>query len=319
MPRLLLLSLFWLLSPVAGAAPLITPAALQALIADAAVRVVDIREQPAYDLQHVPTAVSAPYGLWHAVGSNPGLVPPLADLTELVQSLGLTPGTPTVIVYAGVQATDFGAAARTYWTLKSLGLEQLAILNGGLAAWVDAGLDLSAAPPTVVRSDWRPRFNPQWMASRDEVLAALEDPDVLLLDARPPPYFRGQIAPMQARAHGTLPGAVNLDSELFFELGSAELMATDALADEAAQLEAKTGDAIITFCNAGHWSATNWFVLSQLLGRDDVRMYPGSMVDWTNAPAPLPMMHEPSRGAQLRYMVLDWLHRNFGTPAPVLG
>lgn len=316
MLRVFLFCLLWLAGSAFAAAPLLTPQALHALMADDAVRVVDIREAPAYELQHVPTAVSAPYGLWHGEGDNPGLVPPLADLTELVQSLGLSPDVHAVIVYAGVDATDFGGAARVYWTLKSLGMDKLSILNGGLAAWVDAGFGPSDSANTAPRSQWQPSFNPQWMATREEVLGQLGRSDTLLVDARPPLYFEGRAAPPQARAHGTLPGAVSLDSELFFDLGSSELMEDDWLADEADALEVAPDDAIITFCNAGHWSATDWFVLTQLLDYTDVRMYPGSMVDWTNAPEPLPMANEPGRLEQLRFMVMDWAHRNLGTRAP---
>ena len=42
----------------------------------------------------------------------------------------------------------------------------------------------------------------------------------------------------------------------------------------------------MSYCNTGHWAATNWFVLSELLGRPDVRLYDGSMVEWTADPAP---------------------------------
>lgn len=314
--RILFLCLLWLAAPVFAAPPLIAPDALHALIADDAVRVIDVREAPAYALQHVPTAVSAPYGLWRGAGDNPGQLPPQAELTELVQSLGLTPDTHAVIVYAGVDATDFGSAARVYWTLKGLGMAQLSILDGGLAAWVAAGRDASDVPVVTQRSNWQPRFNREWTATRDEVLAVLGNGDTLLVDARPLPYFDGRQAPPQARARGTLPGAVNLDSELFFELGSASLMDVDGLAGEAQALGAEPDQAIITFCNAGHWSATDWFVLSEVLGYPDVRMYPGSLVDWTNAPDPLPMANEPSRWAALRFMVFDWLHRNWGVPMP---
>lgn len=314
--RSLILCLLWLAGPAWAASPLIDAQALHALIAEEAVRLIDIREGPAYELQHVPTAVSAPYGLWHGEGDNPGLVPPLPELTELVQSLGLTPQTRTVIVYAGIDATDFGGAARVYWTLASLGLRELSILNGGLTAWVDAGFEPSDVAAVAERSDWQPVLNQQWMATREDVLAVLGDDDTLLVDARPPLYFEGRTKVPQIRALGTLPSAVNLDSELFFELGSAELMGADELADEADTLDVAPDHAIITFCNAGHWSATDWFVLNQLLGYADVRMYPGSMADWTNAPEPLPMAHEPGRLEQLRFMVMDWAHRNLGTRAP---
>ena len=54
---------------------------------------------------------------------------------------------------------------------------------------------------------------------------------------------------------------------------------------------------VVSFCNTGHWAATNWFVLSEVLHRPDVKLYPGSMVDWSRADEP--MAHVPSRFEQL--------------------
>lgn len=314
--RLLLPGLAWAATGLAlAASPLVTPLQLKAL-GKAGARVIDIREGSAYALQHVPGAVSAPYGRWRAAGKNPGLPPTLPEMTALVQELGLSPDTPTVVVYTGIDATDFGSAARVYWTLKSLGVRQLAILNGGLTAWKAAGQPVSDQAAVAPRSRWQPQFNPQWLATREQVRASLEQPGVLRVDARPAPYHQGRIATDLAHARGTLPGAVNLDSENFFELGSAALMDSMALEDEADKLKAAPGEPIITFCNAGHWSATDWFVLSELLGRPGVRMYAGSIIDWTSAPAPLPMDNEPGRWQQLRYAALTWAHRNLGTQAP---
>ncbi|WP_293188549.1 rhodanese-like domain-containing protein [Ottowia sp.] len=314
--RFLLLCLALASGAAQAAGPLLTPAELQPLAAAGAVRLIDVREGPAYALQHLPGAVSAPYGRWRGPDTSPGQVPPLAELTALVQELGLTPDTHAVVVYTGIDATDFGNAARTYWTLKSLGMARLSILNGGLAAWRDAGLPVSSAPAAAPRSAWQPRFDPRWMATRDEVKAAIGQPGTLLIDARPPPYFQGRIAHDAARARGTLPGAVSVDSELFFELGSAALLDKASLAAEADALDAPPGAPVVAFCNTGHWSATDWFVLSEVLGRPGVRMYPGSMVEWTQSPAPLPMANEPGRWRQLRYMALGWAHRNLGTKAP---
>ena len=313
--RLLLLALAWGAGALA-AQPLLAPAQLKALAQEGAVRLIDVREAPAYALQHLPGAVSAPYGRWRATGANLGLVPPLAELTTLVQELGLTPDSHAVVVYTGIDAADFGSAARVYWTLESLGLTRLSILNGGLTAWKDAGLPVSDQPATAPRSRWQPRFNPQWMATQADVRASLAQPDVLRVDARPAPFFQGRLAHDAARARGTLPGAVHLDSDVFFELGTAALMDPAALASEAEALGAAAGQAVIAFCNAGQWSATDWFVLSEVLGRPGVRMYPGSMVDWTRSPTPLPMANEPGRWQQLRYAMLGWANRNLGTPAP---
>ena len=94
-----------------------------------------------------------------------------------MQELGLTPETRTVLVYTGVDSTDFATAARSYWTLKSLGVRDISILNGGLNAWRGAGLPVSNQPAQVARSNWRPRFNPRWLATRDgsEFFAVLNE------------------------------------------------------------------------------------------------------------------------------------------------
>ena len=90
--RLFLRTLWLLAAALAGAAhaaPLVSPAELQALLKGGNVRIVDVREASAYALQHLPGAVSAPYfSRWRGPADNPGVVPPLGTLTALVQELG---------------------------------------------------------------------------------------------------------------------------------------------------------------------------------------------------------------------------------------
>ena len=50
----------------------------------------------------------------------------------------------------------------------------------------------------------------------------------------------------------------------------------------AAMAATLPGGPAVTYCNTGHWAATDWFVLSELIGRTDVRLYYGSMVEWTS-------------------------------------
>ena len=311
-----LLTALCLAGAVHAAPPLLTPAELKALADAGGVRTVDVRDAEAYALQHLPGAVSAPYARWRGAATNPGLVPPLHELTALVQELGLTPDTRTVLVYTGIDSSDFATAARAYWTLKSLGVRELSILNGGLNAWRAAGLPVSDQPAQAPRSTWQPRFNPQWLATRAEVRQLLGSGQAVLVDSRPAPFFQGRIAHDAAKARGTLPGAVNLDSDLYFELGSAVLMDNASLEVEAEAAHAAPGQTVVTFCNAGHWSATEWFVRSELLGEPHVKLYPGSIIDWSQAPEPLPMANEPGRLDKLRDMLVTWAQRNlkFKTP-----
>jgi thiosulfate/3-mercaptopyruvate sulfurtransferase len=313
--RATLIGLALTLGAAWAAQPLLTPAQLEPLQQAGNVRIIDTRPTEAYQKQHIAGAVSAPYGLWRGPASNPGQLPPTEVLAHLVQSLGLTPQTHAVIVYAGSNFTDFGSAARVYWTLKSLGAQNLSILNGGFAAWQKAGLPTSDQPVILTRSNWQPTFDPRWSATRTEVEGLLGQKDTLLVDARPLSFYEGKVAHPAAHARGTLPGAVDLDSHHFFAADSAALLDTAALRQAADALHESPAQKTVTFCNTGHWAATDWFVLSEVLQRPDVRMYPESMVDWTSAATPLPMQNEPGRVAQLSSQISTWLQRNLGARA----
>ncbi|MFM7008221.1 MAG: sulfurtransferase, partial [Betaproteobacteria bacterium] len=132
-----------------AAEPLLTPQAVQAAQADSNTRVLDIRDPKSYAANHIPGALNAPYGSWRGPESNPGELPGIEKLAANVQRLGITPDTHVIVVSSGANDTDFGAAARVYWTLKVLGVKNLSVLNGGFKAWQAAGLALNNLPATV--------------------------------------------------------------------------------------------------------------------------------------------------------------------------
>ena len=73
---------------------------------------------------------------WRVTRSGvPFMLPTLAELEKLIGELGIDEDTHVVVVPAGVHYTDFGSAARTYWTLKVAGVAKVSILDGGYAAW----------------------------------------------------------------------------------------------------------------------------------------------------------------------------------------
>lgn len=282
-------------------APLLEAQALPAL--PGRVRILDIREPDAVDAAGArwpAGAVSAPYARWRGPSNNPGALRPLADYTALVRSLGIDDTTPVLIVGDADDPTDFGAAARVYWTLRWLGLREVAILNGGAEAWERAGLPMAAHPATPAPSAFTPRPDERVRAQAAEIRAQLGDGRTLLLDARPEPFFRGQRKAPAAARPGTLPGAQPFDNAQWFPDGSGRLPDGATLARIAAQAPwrgAQVPAATVSFCNTGHWAATNWFVLSELLRVPGVKLYPGSMVEWSQAGAP--MVNVPGRAEQL--------------------
>ena len=277
-----------LLPAAAGGAPLITPAELAARLAEPGLRVIDIRAgtdnagRTPYEVGHIAGSLPAPYPTWRGPADNPGALPAAAALAQRLQSLGIGADTPVVIVYEGRDATDFGAAARVYWTLKAHGVRQPSILNGGVRAWQDAGQSLvTGAAPAVTPSDFVPQPDPRLIATRDDVQQALQHGRSLLLDARSARYFRGETRHAAAARPGTIAGSRNVDNAVWFAADSATLLAPAAVKEIATAQGIDTTQPTVSFCNTGHWAATNWFVLSEVLGQQNVSLYPASLVEWS--------------------------------------
>ena len=291
---------------VLAAAPLLTPAALAPLLSQPDVRVIDIRDPKGFDAAHIPGAVNAPYGKWRGPATNPGELPDQAKLVALVQSLGLTPQTHAVVVSTGKDATDFGAMARVYWTLKSLGLKELSIVKGGMQAWDAAKLPTTTTPVKVAASSYAPTFDATWLATRDEVQQHVKLSNAVLVDSRPDAFYQGKTQAPAAKLAGTLPGAVQLDFNQWFVPGTATFVDTAQAKQVAAKIHHPEGQDAVAFCNTGHWAATDWFGLSEVAGMPNVRLYAGSMVDWTQSPDMPAMQNMPGRGEQLMRATKQW-------------
>jgi thiosulfate/3-mercaptopyruvate sulfurtransferase len=294
-----------------AAQPLLKPNELSAKLADTNVRVIDIRDAKSYAANHIPGAVNAPYGQWRGPASNPGELPGLPKLTTLVQSLGLSPTSHAVVVSTGADATDFGASARVYWTLKVLGVQNLSILNGGVKAWTTANLAQNNDAVKVAASKFQPQLDTSLIATKEEVVKRLNTGDSLLIDARPASFFNGETRAASASVPGTLPTAVNLEHSKWFADGTSTFVSNDQAKKVVANSLIDPAKETVSFCNTGHWAATNWFAMSEILGQKNVKLYAGSMTEWSQDPNGLPMANVPSRPKQLFIDAKMWANRTF--------
>jgi len=267
--------------------PLVTPTELTAEAPAAQPVILDIRDA-GYDQGHLPGAISAPYATVRGGTANPGAVPDVAALEAAFEQLGLRQDQPIVIVPEGKTDTDFGAAARVYWTLKSTGFTDLSILNGGTQAWTAAGLPVETTPVTRAPTELDLTFSDQWLASTEAVTQVVEGAhDAVLVDARPADFYEGRAKHDAAIRPGTLPGAQSLPHSTFFTPGTPTIAASTDVAALKQSLGIKGNEEVVAFCNTGHWAATEWFALSELAGLDNVKLYPGSMVEYSQADLPM--------------------------------
>ena len=282
---------------VAFASPLVSPAWLSENLDDNKLVIIDLRnkiDKGSYETfleGHIPGAIHSDYlkDGWR-VGRDGvvGLLPEAEQFQSLARRLGVSDNTHVVVVPAGVSSTDFGSAARAYWTFKVFGHDNVSILDGGFAAWrdfapakIETGAFIAPEPGNFVA-----RFNPEFYIGTSDVAAFAANPgQALLVDGRTDEqFYAGGKHPKAAKA-GRIPSAVLMDQDKAYSPEGNRLKSRDELAEIYRNLGDKT---IVSYCNTGHWAATNWFVMSEILGQKNVKLYDGSMVEWTaNTDLPL--------------------------------
>ena len=275
-------------------APLVSTGWLKEHLKDPDIFVLDVRSAidgggvEAYVKGHIPGAIHSDYDKagWRVTrGGVPFMLPTLPELEKLIGELGIDEDTRVVVVPAGVSYTDFGSAARTYWTLKVAGLSKVSILDGGYAAWAAQHDAIETGPSKPAPKIFTATIDKALLAEVGEVRKIETSGGATLIDARPATFFAGKQKAPAAQGYGHIPGAVNIDSATFYDAQTNRLKPPAELASIAAALP--DGPAV-AYCNTGHWAATDWFVLSEILGRKDTRLYDGSMAAWTaNASRPV--------------------------------
>ena len=171
--------------------------------------------------------------------------------------------------------------ARVWWMLRWIGFDRAALLDGGLAAWTAQGQPLSAEPASRPAGELTIALRPELIVDKDEVLAAIGDDSVNIIDALSEAQYRGEIS-MYAR-----PG----------HIASASNVPMTSLIDETGRYrplnemdELLVGDRdtrSITYCGGGIAASANAFVMTRL-GYKDVAVYTASLQEWA-ADASLPM------------------------------
>ncbi|WP_136246860.1 sulfurtransferase [Halomonas borealis] len=272
--------------------PLVEADWLSERLADDDLVVLDVRsgidgggDRGTFESAHVPGSLYSSYtddGWRESRDGVTGVLPPVASLERLIGGLGIDNDDTVVVVPAGTGATDFGSAARVYWTFKVLGHGEVAILDGGFAGWKAQGMEVaSGTPERPAVADFAGELQSELIATTEEVQAARET-QAQLVDARPADYFRGENQSPAVEVPGTIPGALNLPQQtLLGERDQAWYLDQEVLQSRIEAAGVEPGRPTVSFCNTGHWAATDWFVLSEIMGFDDVSLYDGSMSEWS--------------------------------------
>lgn len=266
----------------------ISAEALAARLGDKQLVVVDIRSGDTKDqgkalftAGHIPGAVHADYvfASWRLPREKTSVyLPEPAQFEALAGDIGVSPESDVVIVHDGNDATSFGAAARVYWSFKAMGHASIAVLDGGYRGWTaDKTRKVETGAANPVASIYEANPVPALRASLEEVLGA-EKAGAVLVDSRPETFFTGLEKHKAVASFGHIPGSINIPHSR--ALDGANRLKPRA---ELEKIYAQTAQAPVTiaYCNTGHWGATDWFVMSEILGQKNAKLYDGSMLEYT--------------------------------------
>jgi thiosulfate/3-mercaptopyruvate sulfurtransferase len=194
--------------------------------------------------------------------ATPGGRHPLPAEEDFARAAGAAGIGKDVFVVAYDQGMN-GGAARLWWLLRHFGHEDVAVLDGGIGAWLGP---LTLGEESVEPAEFETRVREGDTIEADELAARLGEPRLTIVDARLPERYRGEVEPIDPVA-GRIPGAVN--------------------APFTEELPPGLADAreLVAYCGSGVTAAVVLLRLAHA-GRGDAKLYPGSWSDWSGRGLP---------------------------------
>jgi thiosulfate/3-mercaptopyruvate sulfurtransferase len=168
-----------------------------------------------------------------------------------------------------------GGAARLWWLLRHFGHDAVTVLDGGLHGWREAGGDLHPGDEEIEPGDFQATSPTDTPATATE-LAGTAGPAPVLLDARVPERYRGEVEPIDPVA-GRIPGARNMP---FGELApDGRFLPPDELRARFEAAGVHSGDEAVVYCGSGV-TACVLVLAAEVAGIGPTRLYPGSWSEW---------------------------------------
>lgn len=256
---------------------LLEPEALQEIIGEESLLIVDLSPNEHYNSFHIPDAVSLEYS--EIVASQApvmGLLPDAEHLNKVLSTIGLTKD-HHVVAYDNENS---GKASRLLWTLDCMGHPHFSLLNGGLTAWNSLGLPTNNQNVSSQTTEYQTVIKDDCIANKDYILNHLDNPKVILLDTRTAGEYAGEV--VRAARGGHIPGAINVNWTDAIDMENNLKLKPENVLHKLYESAGVTPDKeIITYCQTHHRSAHSYIVLKSL-GYTNIKGYHGAWSEWGN-------------------------------------
>ncbi|MBA4418866.1 MAG: hypothetical protein C0392_13310 [Syntrophus sp. (in: bacteria)] len=245
--------------------------------------IVDIRKVEDYKTGHIPNAINVIYGSWAAMkGGLRNEVPATDDLFDVISSAGI--GTDSIVVIVGKTDAmpDRTGISRVAWTLKYAGIENTAILDGGYNKWAVDKKNISIDPIKAKSKVYQGKVNNGLFVKKEYVLAMLGK--ATIVDTREPDFFQGKKKLDFVARAGRIPGAINLPSSMAYTKDGTYKGKEELANLLYGAIGKDTAKEIILYCDTGMVCSPWAFIMSDLFGYKNVKIYDGSSEDWMKDP-----------------------------------
>jgi thiosulfate/3-mercaptopyruvate sulfurtransferase len=248
------------------------------------VTVVDVRKVEEYKAGHIPGAVNVFYGTWAIKrGDLLNELPADDDLKDVLSSAGIEPGSLVVVVGKVDAPTDRVDSSRVAWTLRYAGVENVSLLSGGYNKWVNDKKPVSTDAVKPRSKAYKGKFNKEYLIKKNEVMSRLGK--ALFVDCRESDFYNGKKKLDFVARLGHIKGAVNLPTSMMYEKDATYKTGNELSAIATPVVGSDLSKEIIIYCDTGKFCSAWWFMLHELLGYKDVKVYDGSMMEWAKDPA----------------------------------
>jgi thiosulfate/3-mercaptopyruvate sulfurtransferase len=209
-------------------------------------------------------------------------LPPLGELTKTFAAKGIGHGT-FVVLYSHATPTW---ATRLWWMLRAVGFDEAAVLDGGLDKWKAENRPLSTEPTTYPPATLALRGRPEIFVDRDDIKGAIGRTDTLTLNALSHDQHKGTGGVTYGRP-GRIAGSSCVPASSLFGADKT-FKPIGELRAAFEGVGAAPDKRVLVYCGGGIAATLDAFVLTALLGHNNVSVYDNSMQEWSNDPS-LPM------------------------------
>lgn len=266
---------------------LLSPADAFAMQQAGTALIIDVRDGADYATDHIAGAINIPQMFYHlSKTADEDLEEAKSLFQELFREAGVTTDT-FLILYEDGMASRFGGSFRGWWWLNFYGHDQAAVLDGGYKEWRAAELPVDNIEVTRQPSTFTVKLNESVLARRDDVLSAIDDPNVVLLDNRDArEWFCEGSSPYDtpekdfSPRRGRIPGATWVEwTDLMDDSDSPTFRSPDEIRSIMKDRGIEPHDDVIIYCFKGS-RASNTFAALKYAGFTKLRNFLGSWYEW---------------------------------------